>query len=55
MAVCQPQEAIWVVMTQADGHRVLLALSQPLDGIPHVQKTYAPTMHPSNSPSTRLD
>ncbi|WP_161991502.1 ATP-binding protein [Natronorubrum aibiense] len=46
MAACDPEEAIWVVMKQADGHKVLSALTDPLEGDPRVEKTYAKTTPP---------
>ncbi|MFC7044785.1 ATP-binding protein [Halobacteriaceae archaeon GCM10025711] len=46
MAACNPEEAIWVVMTQAAGHRVLSALNDPIDGETRVEKTYAQTTPP---------
>lgn len=38
MAACDPAEAIWVVMTQTDGHAVLDALNDPPDGEPPCRK-----------------
>ncbi len=46
MAACEPDEAIWLVMNQSDGHRVLQALNDPPDGRPRVSKTYAATTPP---------
>ncbi|MFP9062474.1 hypothetical protein ACLI4R_18390 [Natrialbaceae archaeon A-chndr2] len=46
MAACEPEEAIWVVMKQADGHKVLSALNNPPEGPPRVTKTYAKTTPP---------
>ncbi|PSQ26814.1 hypothetical protein BRD03_08690 [Halobacteriales archaeon QS_9_68_17] len=46
IAECSPDEAIWVVMTQSDGHDVLTALNDPPDGEPRVEKTYAETTPP---------
>jgi hypothetical protein len=43
MAACDPEEAIWIVSTQSDGHDVLQALNEPADGEPRVEKTYAET------------
>jgi hypothetical protein len=43
IAACDVEEAIWVVMTQQDGHAVLEALNDPLEGEPRVEKTYAET------------
>ncbi|WP_254807888.1 hypothetical protein [Natronosalvus amylolyticus] len=46
MAACEPEEAIWIVMKQADGHKVLSALNNPPEGPPRVTKTYAKTTPP---------
>ncbi|WP_252699758.1 hypothetical protein [Natronosalvus vescus] len=46
MASVEPEEAIWVVMKQADGHKVLSALNNPPEGPPRVTKTYAETTPP---------
>jgi len=46
MAECDPEEAIWVVMTQSAGHDVLAALNDPPEGEPRVEKTYASTTPP---------
>ncbi|WP_231554228.1 ATP-binding protein [Halobellus rufus] len=46
MAACDVEEAIWVVMKQADGHAVLQALNDPLEGTQRVKKTYAKTTPP---------
>jgi uncharacterized protein len=46
MADCGVEEAIWVVPKQADGHKVLMALNEPLEGKPRVEKTYAKTTPP---------
>jgi hypothetical protein len=43
MAACEPEKAIWVVMSHAEGHEVLAALNDPADGEPRVTKTYATT------------
>jgi hypothetical protein len=43
MAACEPEEAIWITMTQSDGHRLLRALNHPADGEPRVTQTYAET------------
>jgi len=40
IAECDPDEAIWVVTTRQEGHNVLTALNDPLDGEPRVEKTY---------------
>jgi hypothetical protein len=42
MADCNPEEALWVVMTHSAAHDVLAALNDPPDGEPRVEKTYAP-------------
>ncbi|MFC7227952.1 hypothetical protein N0B31_11115 [Salinirubellus salinus] len=41
IAACEPEEAIWITMTQSDGHKLLRALNDPLDGEPRVTQTYA--------------
>jgi hypothetical protein len=46
MAACDPDEAVWIVMKQHDGHTVLDALNDPLEGPPRVEKTYAKTTPP---------
>jgi hypothetical protein len=48
MADCDPEEAIWIVMSQREGHEVLEALNDPLEGEgkPRVEKTYASTTPP---------
>ena len=46
MASCDPDEAIWIVMSQRDGYRVLEALLDPLDGNPRVEAEYASTTPP---------
>jgi len=46
MADCEPEEAIWIVMTRSAGHDVLQALNDPLDGPIRVPKTYATTTPP---------
>ncbi|WP_276258036.1 type IV secretory system conjugative DNA transfer family protein [Haloglomus litoreum] len=43
MAACNPEEAIWIVMSHTEGHEVLAALNDPLDGAVRVEKTYAKT------------
>lgn len=48
MAACEPEEAILIVMKQSDGHQILEALNDPLDGEPHVEKTYAKTTPPQH-------
>jgi len=37
MAACEPDEAIWIVMSRKDGHEVLSALNDPLPGGPRVE------------------
>ena len=46
IADCGVEEAIWVVMKQRDGHRVLSALNDPVEGEVRVEKTYAETTPP---------
>jgi len=46
MAACEPEEAIWVVMSRKGGHRVLQALNDPIDGEPRVEKTYSDSTNP---------
>ena len=46
MADCDPETAIWIVMTQSDGHAVLDALTDPADGDPRVEASYASTTPP---------
>ncbi|MFP8958958.1 hypothetical protein ACLI4Y_19860 [Natrialbaceae archaeon A-CW3] len=46
MASVEPEEAIWIVMKQADAHKVLSALNNPPEGPPRVTKTYAETTPP---------
>jgi hypothetical protein len=46
MAGCEPDEAIWVVMTQSAGHDVLGALNDPPTGTTRVTKTYARSTPP---------
>ena len=46
MAACNPDEALWIVTKQADGHAVIDALNDPPDGTPRVEKTYAETTPP---------
>ncbi|MFT4922001.1 MAG: DNA helicase HerA-like ATPase [Haloarculaceae archaeon] len=43
MAACNPAEAIWIVMSHTEGHDVLAALNDPLEGDVRVEKTYAKT------------
>ena len=52
MAACDVGEAIWVVMTQADGHELVEVLHDPLEGDPRVEKSYAET---TPLPQFRLD
>ncbi|WP_435196400.1 ATP-binding protein [Natronomonas sp. EA1] len=47
MAAVDPDEAIWVVRTQAIAHEVLGALNHPSDGQPRVEKTYSENSPPS--------
>jgi DNA helicase HerA-like ATPase len=46
MAACDPEAAIWIVMSQSAGHDVLQALNDPIEGEPRVEKTYADTTPP---------
>jgi DNA helicase HerA-like ATPase len=46
MAACDPEEAIWIVMSGAAGHEVLAALNDPPDGPVRVEKTYAKSTPP---------
>ncbi|QLG28915.1 ATP-binding protein [Halorarum halophilum] len=46
IADCDVDEAIWVVMTQSEGHDVLQALNDPPEGDPRVEKTYAKSTPP---------
>jgi hypothetical protein len=46
MAICEPEEAIWLVMSRSDGHKILETLNDPIDGEPRVEKTYSPNTPP---------
>ncbi|AQL44474.1 hypothetical protein BV210_04850 [Halorientalis sp. IM1011] len=46
MAACEPDDAIWVVLSQSAGHDVLAALNEPADGDARVEKTYSSTTPP---------
>lgn len=46
IAACEPDDAIWIMMTRSDGHEVLQALTDPLAGDPRVEKTYAESAPP---------
>jgi len=46
MAACDPDEAIWIVMSRTDGHEVLSALNDPPEGDPRVEKTYSQNTPP---------
>jgi len=46
MAACEPDEAIWIVMSRKDGHEVLSALNDPLAGGPRVEKIYSQNTPP---------
>lgn len=46
IADCDVEEAIWVVMKQRDGHKVLSALNDPVEGEVRVEKTYSETTPP---------
>jgi hypothetical protein len=52
MAACDVAEAIWVVMTQDDGHELVAVLNDPLEGEPRVKKSYAET---TPLPQFRID
>jgi hypothetical protein len=41
MAACDPEEAIWLAMSNAEAHEILAALNDPLEGDPRVDKSYA--------------
>jgi hypothetical protein len=43
MAACNVQEALWIVMTQDDGHELVEVLHDPVDGEPRVSKSYSET------------
>lgn len=40
MAACDPEEAIWLVMTLSDGQTLVDALREAPDGTPRVDKEY---------------
>jgi hypothetical protein len=46
MAACDPEEAIWIVMSRKAGHAVLQALNDPLEGAQRVEKTYSENTPP---------
>lgn len=46
MADCEPEAAIWVVMTQRDGHKLVDALREADDGRSRVEKAYGPKTPP---------
>ncbi|MBV0901360.1 type IV secretory system conjugative DNA transfer family protein [Haloarcula salina] len=46
MAACGVEEAIWIVMSQSDGHDLLNVLRAPADGEPRIEKSYAETTPP---------
>jgi hypothetical protein len=46
MADCDVEEAIWIVASQSAGHKVLLALNDPPEGEPRVEKTYSDSTPP---------
>ena len=48
MAACDPDEAIWVVMSTRDAYQVVHALNHPTDGEPRITKSYAKTTPPRN-------
>ena len=41
MAACEPEEAVWLAMSNTKAHEVLAALNDPLEGEPRVGKTYS--------------
>lgn len=41
MAAYEPDEALWITMSHNEGHEILGALNDPLEGAPRVEKTYA--------------
>ena len=46
MASCDPDEAIWVVMRNDAGNKIVDVLADPADGEPRVEKTYAESTPP---------
>lgn len=46
MASVNPDEAIWIVPTRKDAHKVVEALYDPPDGVPRVHTTYAKNTPP---------
>jgi len=48
MAACGVEEAIWIVISRKDGHEVLAALNDPLEGPPRVEKRYSTNTPPSH-------
>lgn len=46
MAACDPDEAIWIVMSGPAGHTILEALNDPPEGPIRVEKTYAEATPP---------
>ncbi|EMA52078.1 hypothetical protein C450_11858 [Halococcus salifodinae DSM 8989] len=46
MAACDPEEAIWVVMTRDGGHDVLDVLNDPPEGEPRIEKAYSENTPP---------
>jgi hypothetical protein len=46
MAACDPDEAIWIVMSGPAGHTVLEALNDPPEGPVRVEKSYAESTPP---------
>lgn len=46
MAACDPEEAIWIVMSRKDGQTVLEALNDPIEGPQRVSKSYSPNTPP---------
>jgi DNA helicase HerA-like ATPase len=46
MAACDPEAAIWIVLSRSGGHEVIEALADPPDGEPRVEKTYSENTPP---------
>lgn len=46
MAACEPEEAIWIVMSRTDGHQILEALNDPIEGETRVEKSYSQNTPP---------
>jgi len=48
MADCGVADAIWIVESQPDGHKVLSALNDPIEGETRVEKTYSDSTPPQH-------